>query len=95
MGWYGAQLICVESAFSIFKPLELCSTSYEEVGADQFVLHKRHKSRYKDEVANAVQCSTRRLLLEYINKLGRAPDAELLNATVRYTCHYSCDTEGG
>lgn len=52
---------------------------YQEVWADQFVLHKRHKSPYKDEVANAVQCNTRRFLLEYINKLGRAPDTELLN----------------
>jgi hypothetical protein len=86
-----------ESAFSIFEPFESCSTntSYEEVEADQFVLHKRHKSRYKDEVANAVQCNTLRLLLEYIKKLGRAPEIELLNATVRYICHYSCDTEGG
>jgi hypothetical protein len=82
-----------ESAFSIFEPFESCSTntSYEEVGADQFVLHKRHKSRYKDEVANAVQCNTRRLLLEYINKLGRAPDTELLNTTARYTCHRAAD----
>jgi len=47
-------------------------------GADQFVLRKRHKSRYKDEVANALHCNTRRLLLEYINKLRRAPNTELL-----------------
>ena len=59
---------------------------YQEVGADKFVLHKRHKSRYKDEVANAFQCNTRRLFLEYINKLGRAPDTELLTTTVSHTC---------
>jgi hypothetical protein len=64
---------------------------HQEVGAARFVHHKRHKPRYKDEVAYAVQCNTRRLLLEYINKLGRAPDTELLNTTVSYTCHYSCD----
>jgi hypothetical protein len=85
-----------ESAFSIFEPFESCSsnTSYEEVGADRFVVHKRHKSRYKVVVASAVQCNTRRLL-EYINKLGRTPDTELLNATVRYTCHCNFDTEDG
>ena len=97
MGRYGAWLIWSESAFSIFEPLESCSTntSHEEVGADQFVLHKRQQSRYKDEVADACQCSSRSFLLEYVDKLGRAPETELLNATVRCTCHYSCDTEGG
>jgi hypothetical protein len=75
-----------ESAFSIFEPFESCTTntSYEEVGADRFVLHERHKSRYKDEVASAVQCSRRRLLLEYISKLGRTPDAEILTPGTHY-----------
>jgi hypothetical protein len=43
--------------------------SYEELGADQFELHRKHTSRYKDGVTSAVQCNTHRLLLEYINPL--------------------------
>jgi hypothetical protein len=74
MAWVGIarDSFVFQPAFSVIEPFESCraNMSYEELGADQFVLHRKHKSRYKDEVPNAVQCITRCWLFEYIHTIG-------------------------